>query len=380
MDTFLPYVKRFVFTGQLVLAFLLVNEAYNNKWKDTGFVLWGCWSQVVCIEMYGFALLWRNYKTFLKKTPNPRTKNARWNLLFFDFIVIVAAITLQTIVVEKMASVPYWYIGFLDNVVYLYLSILCLLIVVVINWVKFCVCHGYNHIDYDNDANNFYAKLNKFLLNLFFVVLLFQGFYLTLHFREIVETAKQNGATLLQSTNATLHPEIQTDWKNFRNTTYIIMNVLYIAVLFSIYILYYKKQKDWELKNKVDVDCFAVDRGTSMCAFSLSNNQLDTHAEKTSYIFQSFLIIIGSGCIWYGCLNPMEKITNWYMDNLDPSDRNIVYVGLCFYSFILFVNVFPDKRDFVQKIVRSLNEPFLETTPLSFISSRQKKNNRLLKF
>ena len=56
-------------------------------------------------------------------------------------------------------------------------------------------------------------------------------------------------------------------------------------------------------------------------------------------------------------------------------DKLKVYI---FYAFVLFVNIFPEEKDFVQKIVRSLNEPFLET-PLSFMSgSRQKKNNKFV--
>lgn len=377
LNDFLPYIKRIVFAGQLVLAFLLINESYNNKWQDKKFILWGCLVQVVCFELYGLSLLVKNYMIFLENTKNPRIKKARAKLLIFDCIVITSAIVLQVIVVDKMVTADTWYLIFLENVVYVYMSILFLLIVVVTNWVKFCVCRGYNSIDYDN--NNFYAKLNKFLLNLFFIVLLFQGFYLTLHFRELVETAKQNSATLLQSTNAKAHPETQADWVKFRNTAYIIMNVLYIAILFSIYILYYKKQKDWKKKITVDVAC-SLSSNMTACDVSFSSNELDTHAEKTSYIFQAFFIIIGSGCIWYGCLHPLEKIQNWYVDNLDPSDRNIVYTGLFFYTFVLCVNLYPKEKDLVQKAVRSLNEPFLESSS-PFLSSRHsthKKNNKFV--
>tara|TARA_B100002051_G_C16663475_1_gene600426 strand:- start:173 stop:1084 length:912 start_codon:yes stop_codon:yes gene_type:complete len=278
----------------------------------------------------------------------------------------LAAIVLEIVVSSKLCDADIWYKSYLDNILYFYVSIGLTLFVVLINWMKFCLCHGYNRFDYgDNDVvsytynmkekdedmelaythanqnfkkqdkeiNMFYKKLNKFMLNLFMVVLLFQLFYNVLHFREIVETSNGHQLTLYASTNSTF---VMKDWNNFRNTTYVICNVIYILILYFSFTIYYNKK----IHQQID-----------------ENNIVN--ASRAAYVFETFLVVIGSGLIWYGTLSPIETIPGWYIDNMDPSERNLIYIGLSFYSLVFLSHLIPN-TDLLEACIRWLNQPIMD--------------------
>ena len=245
---------RCIILGQIILAFMLTDEVFNNHFENRCTVIWIVCIQFIFLQVGGVLLSVNNYIEFKLRckriTMHEGVRNAiihrRQLLLVINCSCLLTAIILEIIVAGKMCDADIWYTAYLNHIIYFYVSIGLTLFVVLINWIKFCLCHGYNRFDYSNndvvmyklsikdddnmekvythenqdlrkqniEINVFYKKLNKFMLNLFMVILLFQLFYNVLHFREIVETSNDNQLTLYASTSSV---HVVKDWNNFRN-------------------------------------------------------------------------------------------------------------------------------------------------------------------